>query len=324
MARKRDTRRTTQKATRDREAPQLALRSAVKQAVHGVFNDLRCEPRLPQGDPFVATLSGMRHSGRSSAVATYVFRRAAEDAMEQGLFPVGTTLEEVRRKQDLVVDIAVAELLAAMPPFDVAEALRRPASWLRKVQNLVRHGSTELVLLEGVDELLQRAIDAHGDKRNLDIALGMEAAKGFACMVGIPIVHVCEPSFRKMLSDDVSFARTWRWELDLFALDENEEAHAAYMIGRFEYFGLTEVERKASPIKPDPVSGNMPGLVFNSRGAQVGVVSAPALAEAVKSCGPGSVGFVVDIWQGTSFAALLTSIQTPGELQQIAQGPAGS
>ena len=213
-------------------------------------------------------------------------------------------MEEVRRKHDLVVDIAVAELLAAMPPFNMAEALRKPASWLRKVQSLVRHGRTELMLLDGVDELLQRAIDAHGDTGNLDIALGMEAARGSACMVGIPVVHVCEPNFRKMLSDDVSFARTWRWELDLFALDENEEANAAYMIGRFEYFGLTDVGRNAYPIKPDPVSGNMPGLVFNSLGVQ-GVVSAPALAESVKSCGPGSVGFVVDIWQGTSFAALL-------------------
>lgn len=152
-------RRTIQKVARDREAPQRALRSAVKQAVHGVFDDLRCEPCLPQGDPFVATMTGMRHSGRSSAVASYVFRRAASDAMERGLFPNGTPIEEIKTRQDLVVDISVAELLADMPPAIAAEALRKPASWLRRIQSLLRPGGTELVLLEGADELLQRATD---------------------------------------------------------------------------------------------------------------------------------------------------------------------
>jgi hypothetical protein len=298
--------RISQKKTGDRKAPTRAVRSAVRQAMHGVFDDLRREPGPDgPGRPFVATLCGMPHSGRSSAVTSYIFSRAASDAMERGLFPAGTPESDVKSRQDLVVDISVPELLTGMPANVFAEALRQPALFLQRTRSLVRHGITELVLLEGVGELLQQAIDAHGNVGNLDIAIGIEAARGFARMVGTPVVHVCDPIYRNTLSEDPVFCRTWRWEVDTFSMGEDQGANADYMLERFRSLGFLAMERGAYPVKPDPTTGNMPGLVFNAGGQRVGVVSPAALAEAVKSCGPGSVGFAIDLRKGTSFAAIL-------------------
>jgi hypothetical protein len=156
-----------------------------------------------------------------------------------------------------------------------------------------------------VDELLQQATDADGNVGNLDVAIGLGAAKGYARMVGIPVVHVCDPIYRKTLSEDPDFCRTWRWEVDMFCMSEDQEANAVYMMERFTSLGLSEIKRGIYPIKPDPTTGNMPGLVFKPGGERVGVVSSPALAEAVKSCGPGSFGFALDIREGASFAAIL-------------------
>jgi hypothetical protein len=274
--------------------------------VHGVFDDLRREPGSDDpGRPFVATLCGMPHSGRSSAITSYIFSRAASDAIERGLFPPGTPESDVKSSQNLVVDISVAELRTELPANVSAEALRQPALFLQRMRSLVRHGTSELVLLEGVGELLQQAIDAHGNMGNLDITMGIEAARGFARMVGTPVVHVCDPIYRKTLSEDPAFCRTWRWEVDMFSMGDDQAANADYMLERFRSLGFLEVEQAAYPVKPDPTSGNMPGIVFNSRGDRVGVVSPPVLAEAVKSCGSGSVGFAIDLRKGTSFATIL-------------------
>jgi hypothetical protein len=122
-------------------------------------------------------------------------------------------------------------------------------------------------------------------------------------MIGTPVVHICDPIFRKSLSEDPFFYRAWRWEVDMFNMDDG--ANGAYMLKRFGSLGLVGTEPGAYPIKPDPNTGNMPGLVFNPGGDRVGIVSSPALAEAVKSCGPGSVGFAIDVRKDTSFAAIL-------------------
>lgn len=296
--------RISQEKGRDGKASTRRIRSAVRQAVVGVFDDLRRDPGPAHpGNPFVATLSGMQHSGRTSAVMSYVLIRAASDAMDRGLFPAGTPECDVKSRQKLVVDISIPELVTGVPPNVAAEALRQPALFLQRTRRLVQHGTTELVLLEGVDKLLQQALDAHGNVGNLGVAMGLEAAKGFARMVGTPVVHLCDPIYRQTLSEDPFFCRTWRWEVDMFNMDDG--ANAEYMLERFRSLGLVGIKPGAYPIKPDPTTGNMPGLVFNPGGQRLGLVSPPALAEAVKSCGPGSVGFAIDVRKGTSFAAIL-------------------
>lgn len=282
-------------------------RSAARQAVHGVFDNLRRDPRPadPGSAPYQATLSGMPHSGRSSAIVSYVLSRAVDDAIQRGLLPDGTDKRDVATRQDLVVDICVPELLARMPARVAAESLCQPALFLRWAGFLVRRDITELILLQGFDELLLKPSDTHGSDRNFRTEIGLEAVEGFSREVDIPVVHVGSPNQRNSLSSGSSFCRTWRWEVDMFSI-ESDGANAAYMMERFQHLGLQDTKRGGYPAKPDPKTGYLPGVVFDPGGNKVGYVSPPALAEAVKSCGPGSSGFAIDLYRdGPSFSVLL-------------------
>lgn len=152
--------------------------------------------------------------------------------------------------QDLMVDISIGELLAAKAAEPLlAMSLRRPATFLQSARSLVRRGTTELVLLAGFDELLERAGAAHGEVAKIDIAIGIEAVKEFANTVGTPVVHIGSPDFRKLLSECPRFCQTWRWEIDMFSIDQDHETDVAYFLERCSLLGLTDIGPGAYPAK---------------------------------------------------------------------------
>lgn len=280
-------------------------RSAVRRAVHSVFDDLRRDAVSPEGSPFLATLAGMSRSGRTSAATSYVLSRAAQDAIERGMFPAGTSASEVRARQELVVDIAVRDLLNSMPPNIVGEAVCQPAPFLRRTSALVRRGTTELVLLDGFDELLRRTLGAVGNSMTPAVAIGVEAARGFARTVGTPVVHICDPTFREKLTQEPIFCRAWRWEMDMFCMDDDEDGNPDYMLERFHSLGLSAPNPSGYPIRPDPSTGFFPAMLFSASGDRMGAVSPTALAEALKSCGAGSCALILDVRESASYAALV-------------------
>lgn len=111
----------------------------------------------------MATLSGMQHRVGAVQSRPMSFPVPSTTRWNEELFSSGTARSDVVRSQDLVVDICVPELLAAMPANVVGRALSDPALFLQRTWALARHGTTELVLLEDADELLQPAIDTHGN-----------------------------------------------------------------------------------------------------------------------------------------------------------------
>jgi hypothetical protein len=210
----------------------------------------------------------------------------------------------VAASQNLVLDLCVDEVLALANDLR-AEALSQPALFLQRTWRLVEHGVTELVLIDGFDELLRDAINTRVDPKDLGVPIGIESAKGFGRMVDTPVVHIGSPDYRKVLSEDPFFCQAWRWEVDLFRIAEADEANTEYMFERFSSLGLLDMEPGGNPAKPDPKTGNLPGMVFDSSGNRIGRVSAAALVEAVKSCGPGSIGFATDIRGKKMFSVLL-------------------
>lgn len=285
--------------------------SHVMLAVHAVFDDLRCEPNPNSpGNPFSATLTGTRRSDLGSAISSYVLTRAVDDAMERGMFPPGTDRCDAAGMQGLVVNICVPEILAAMPASLAARSLFQPTQLLQRTWWLVRPGLAELVLLDGLDELLRRAIDTHGNVGNIHVFAAIESAKGMARMVGTPVVHVGGASYKKVLSQCPVFSQTWRWEVDLFSLGSDEGASDDYTLERLDSLGLLDIALEAPSSQQNLETGNIPGgVVVDPCGNRFALVSVPELVAAVKSCGPGSFGLAMDIperGEGSCRIALLS------------------
>ncbi|GLQ82650.1 hypothetical protein GCM10007881_61730 [Mesorhizobium huakuii] len=231
----------SQKGSGGRNAPIRRTTWAVKLAVHSVFDDMRRQLAPESGDPHCATVTGMPQSGRSAIVASYVLNHVVDDIIARGLYPAGTDRKEIERTQTVAVDICVPEVLASKAL--AVNALSRPAEFLRRAcTSLMQRGTTELLLLEGFDELLQRAQDQRGAAVALEIAIAHQAVTALARTVETPVVHVGGPNFRNLLSRAADFRQIWRWEVDVFNIGPDLRANTEYMLARFRDLRIVNVE----------------------------------------------------------------------------------
>lgn len=269
--------------------------SAAANAIHALLDDLRATPAVPgmrphatltSPDPYTRRLASMTYGG-ASAVDGMAWARAPRVTVLAGAFPP----DDACGQQAPVVLVKVP--VEPLDPWsEPAGRPLRPDAYLNMLRASAWPGRTELVVVEGADDMVSWADSEAADPRRQGMWAAVQVARTLPLVVGAPVAHVSEAWFRDMLSDCPVFRSGWLWDAETFSFAAGDlEAFAE----RTRALGLHKGPEGSFQGRPDATSprGTV-GAVCDASGRELASVAPSALAAAVRSCGPGATGVIVD------------------------------
>ncbi|MDB5531494.1 MAG: hypothetical protein JWR51_4597 [Devosia sp.] len=254
--------------------------------VHQALDDAREVGRLsPYSPKRYVEFFAPSHSGKSTAITTYIENVVVKQAIERGLFPADMDPQLIARKQNIVLHVTLSP--KATPKSLASDILRRlgdkrcdsgnTGGLLARVYSMLEDEHVELVILDEIQHLASGTVKKPGGTaKKMHLVETTEVTDTLKTMMIrglVPMVFVGIPEAREHLSVDIQLTNREMNRINFLPLDWSDSSDRETFR---RYCGLAGLMIKKHGLMPDDTNfldGDIPEKLWVSSGGCIGLVS---------------------------------------------------